>query len=279
MSRLRRHQAPFGAGVWAEIDAEAVRTIKLTLAGRKLFDFAGPLGWAACAIGTGRATDAAAPVEGVRASVRRALPLVELRIPFALDRRELESIDRGAEDADLEPVVQAARTAAMAEDGIVFRGFEAGQIGGVLSGAPDPLEIDDDYTRYPELVASALEQLRRHGVEGPYAIALGPRCYTALTRTANAGYPVIQHVRKLIDGPLVWAPALDGAVVVSQRGGDFRLTVGADFSIGYASHDDARVELYIEESLTFQALTPEAAVWLRYPTTAGTSPRRRGGRS
>jgi uncharacterized linocin/CFP29 family protein len=78
-------------------------------------------------------------------------------------------------------------------------------------------------------------------------------------------------VRDLIDGPLVWAPGLDGAVVLSMRGGDFQLTVGQDFSIGYLDHDAERVRLYIEESFTFWLQTPEAAVPLAFPTTqAGT---------
>jgi len=54
--------------------------------------------------------------------------------------------------------------------------------------------------------------------------------------------------------------SVDGAVVVSQRGGDFLLEVGEDLSIGYDSHDAEAVRLYLVESLTFRVLTPEAAV-------------------
>ena len=53
----------------------------------------------------------------------------------------------------------------------------------------------------------------------------------------------------------MWAPAVDGAVVLSQRGGDFELTVGQDFAIGYRSSDAASVDLYLEESTTFRVLT------------------------
>jgi uncharacterized linocin/CFP29 family protein len=108
----------------------------------------------------------------------------------------------------------------------------------------------------------------RNGVDGPYAIALGPRCYTGLNRTTEHGYPVIEHVRRLLSGPIVWAPAVDGAVVVSLRGGDFVMHVGQDFSIGYSSHTDTSVKLYIEESFTFLAFGPEAAVPLRYARAA-----------
>ena len=50
-----------------------------------------------------------------------------------------------------------------------------------------------------------------------------------------------------------------------MRGGDFELTVGQDFSIGYLEHNTERVRLYIEESFTFLVLTEQAAV----PLTAG----------
>ncbi len=68
------------------------------------------------------------------------------------------------------------------------------------------------------LVATALNRLRDAGVDGPFAVALSERCYTSLTESTAGGYPVLEHVRRLIDGPLVWAPGLDGAVVLSMRG-------------------------------------------------------------
>jgi uncharacterized linocin/CFP29 family protein len=105
-------------------------------------------------------------------------------------------------------------------------------------------------------------------VDGPYAIALGPRCYTGLTRTRDAGYPVIEHVRRLLDGPIVWAPTADGALILSLRGGDFQLSVGQDFSIGYLEHTAASVWLYLQESFTFRVNTPEASIPLRYQETA-----------
>ena len=98
--------------------------------------------------------------------------------------------------------------------------------------------ITDDYSEYPTHVAKAVAVLRAADIGGPYAIALGSRGYTGVTETTeHGGYPVFEHLRQILDGPVVWAPAVDGAVVLSQRGGDFELTVGQDFSIGYSSSD------------------------------------------
>jgi uncharacterized linocin/CFP29 family protein len=75
---------------------------------------------------------------------------------------------------------------------------------------------------------------------------------------------VMEHVKRLVDRHVIWAPGLDGAVVLSLRGGDFELSVGRDFAIGYDRHDSATAELYIQESFTFRILAAEAAVPLGY---------------
>jgi uncharacterized linocin/CFP29 family protein len=270
MSPLLRELAPVTAEALAMIEEEAKRTLKLKLAARKLVDFSGPLGWEASAVNTGRIERLSeAPAEGVEARVRKVQPLVELRVPFELQRDELDAIVRGAKDPVLDPVRDAASAAAMAEDRAVFRGYAAGGIGGIAEeAATASLTLSDDYVAYPGVVAEALNKLHLAGVEGPYGIALGPRCYTGLTKTTHGGFPVMEHVRRLLDGPLVWAPAVDGAVVLSLRGGDFELTVGQDFSIGYLDHTAAVVRLYLQESFTFRVLSAEAAVPLAYAKKA-----------
>ena len=63
--------------------------------------------------------------------------------------------------------------------------------------------------------------------------------------------------------------------MLTTRGGDFELQLGQDVSIGYLSHTDTSVRLYLQESLTFQLLTAEAVVPLtpaapeREPAPAG----------
>jgi len=69
-------------------------------------------------------------------------------------------------------------------------------------------------------------------------------------------------VNRIVDGNIVWAPAIQGAFVLTTRGGDFELNIGQDISIGYLSHTDSLVRLYLQETLTFRVLTSEAAVAL-----------------
>jgi uncharacterized linocin/CFP29 family protein len=205
------------------------------------------------------------PAQGIEARLRCVQPMVELRVPFELRRAELEALDRGAGDFDADPVIAAARAVAIAEDRAIFHGYVQAGINGICEmQAASAIALSDDYEIYPVLVATALNKLRNEGVSGPYAIALGERYYTDLTESTKGGYPVLEHVRKLVDGPLVWAPGLDGGLVMSTRGRDFILTVGQDFAIGYLDHDAERVRLYIEESFTFRIDSPQAAVPLAY---------------
>jgi len=115
---------------------------------------------------------------------------------------------------------------------------------------------------YPDIVAQAVSQLRLAGVNGPYALVLGSEPYTAVNGGSDEGYPVLQHIQRLIDGDIIWAPAIRGGFVLTTRGGDFELDLGQDISIGYLGHSETSVRLYLQESFTFRLLTTEAAVAL-----------------
>lgn len=275
MDDLLRSLAPFSAAAWTAIDDHARRVLRVNLAARQLVDFVGPLGWQHSAVNLGRVrelepeaapTVESAPSASVRPALRLVQPLVELRVPFELSRAELETVGRGAADPDLAPLTDAATKLARAEDAAVFRGFEHAGIAGITRRSPHPpLHIPQGYEAYPTVVADAVRILRMAGVDGPYAIALGPRCYSGLMQAmGRGGYPVLEVVRQVVGGEVVWAPAVDGAVVVSTRGGDFELTVGQDISIGYSDHDERVVHLYLLESFTFRVHTPEAGIWLTY---------------
>jgi len=113
-----------------------------------------------------------------------------------------------------------------------------------------------------------LSRLRLVGVNGPYSVLLGADAYTALAETSDHGYPVLEHIRRLVENEIIWAPAIPGAFVLTTRGGDFDLHIGQDVSIGYLSHTDAVVRLYLQETFTFLLLTTEAAVALVRPADA-----------
>jgi uncharacterized linocin/CFP29 family protein len=195
--------------------------------------------------------------------------LVEVRVPFALDREQIDDVERGSDDSDWQPAKDAAQKIAYAEDRAIFEGYAAAGIGGIRQGTSNPImTLPADVREYPDAIAQALSKLRLAGVNGPYSVVLGAAAYTALAETTDNGYPVLDHVKKLVKDDIIWAPALEGAFVLSTRGGDFDLQIGQDVSIGYLSHTDSVVRLYLQEAFTFRLLTSEASVALSPPAPA-----------
>ena len=263
MNNLHRELAPISDAAWADIEEETTRTLKRHLAGRRVIDVRGAGGVGLSAVGTGHLKTIAAPVDGLLARRRDVKALVEFRVPFELDRQQIDDVERGANDSDWQPAKDAAQKIAHAEDRAIFEGYAAAGIVGIREGTSNPrMTLPADVREYPDAIAQALSQLRLVGVNGPYSVLLGADAYTALAETSDNGYPVLEQIKKLVKDEIIWTPATTGAFVLTTRGGDFDLHIGQDVSIGYLSHTDSIVHLYLQETLTFLLLTSEAAVAL-----------------
>lgn len=263
MNNLHRELAPISDSAWADLEAEASRTLKRHLAARRVVDVPEAKGLALAAVGTGHGREIAANRDGVTAFLRDANAVVELRAPFELARQAIDDVERGAMDSDWSPLKEAARAMAFAEDRAVVDGYAAAGIQGIREGSSHaPIALPSSVTRYPEAVAHAISELRLAGVEGPYALVLGADAYTLVSGGSDEGYPILHHVERLADGGVIWAPGIEGGLVLSTRGGDFELDLGQDLSIGYQSHSATAVQLYFFETFTFRMLTAEAAVSL-----------------
>jgi uncharacterized linocin/CFP29 family protein len=275
MDLLKRKKAPLTDEAWQQVDEEARRVLKLHLAGRKVVDFSGPHGWKLGGVNTGRLKPIGkTPTGGVSYALRHVQPLVELRAPFTMKIAELDDASRGAGDLDLDPVIAVAERVAHAEDTAIFHGFKDGQVTGIIEATPHaPIPVTG-ILEWPRAVVAALEVLRKAGMNGPYALALGLQAYDELDADSEDGYPLRRRFEEsLRDVSLVWAPALQGgAVLLSVRGGDYELTVGQDLSIGYGVHDRTDVELFLTESFTFRVLEEKAAILLSRPTVKDKSP-------
>lgn len=268
-THLLRDLAPIPARAWKTIDDEARERLTPLLAARRLADWSGPGGWDKSAVSLGRADTldgppAGADAEGARLRRRRVQPLAEVRMPFTVRLDEIEDIQRGTDDPDLDDLARAARAIAEIENRTVFHGWQAAGITGITeASAYKSTKLGTDCDAYPGIVAAAVDRLRRGGVDGPYALAIGPEGYTRIVQTTeHGGHLLLDHLKQVIGGPILWTPGVKGAIVASQRGGDFSLDVGQDVAVGYHHHDADTVHLYLEESFTFRVLEPDAAVTL-----------------
>ncbi|WP_029137442.1 family 1 encapsulin nanocompartment shell protein [Nakamurella lactea] len=267
MNNLHRELAPISDPAWAQIEEEARRTFVRNLAGRRVVDVVGPAGTELSAVGTGHLRRLDTPPGEVIVRQRDVQPLIELRMPFTVARDAVDDVERGAQDSDWQPVKDAATRIAFAEDHAIFHGLAAAGIGGIAPGSSNaPLPLPSDVRELPDAIARAVSALRLAGVDGPYNLLLSANLYTAVAETTDHGYPIRDHLTRMLhDGDVIWAPAIDGALLLSTRGGDYQLQLGQDLSIGYLSHDPERIELYLQESMTFLAFTAESSV----PLTAG----------
>lgn len=264
MNHLLRSHAPISDVGWEQIDDEAKERLEPALAARRLVDFTGPLGWQHSATNLGRVKPLEdPPVEGVAALRREVLPLVELRADFSVSRAELRDIDRGAVDADFDSLDRAAHQIATAENTAVLHGWGE-LIRGIVELAPhQERALGSDPLNFPQVITAAVSDLRTSGIDGPYGLALDPGHHRLATETAeHGGTLLIEHLREILGGPIVWTPGVHGGAVISLRGGDFLFESGQDLAVGYESHDGDEVRLYIQESFSFRVATPEAAAAL-----------------
>lgn len=268
-THLLRDLAPIPDAAWKTIDDEARERLRPLLAARRLADWVGPGGWRHSARDLGRvqALDST-PTESssarFRAARRVVQPLVEFSVDFQVGRGEIDAIQRGAASPEFDDLAVAAREAAELENRSVFHGWEEAGIAGLTARSPHQGQpLGTDCQAYPATVARAVDQLRCSGIEGPYALVIGPVGYTRIVETAEqGGHLLLDHLEHVLGGPVLWAPGVDGAVVVSKRGGDVVLDVGQDYAIGYRDHDAEAVHLYLEASFTVEVLEPDAAVTL-----------------
>ncbi|HKA02694.1 MAG TPA: family 1 encapsulin nanocompartment shell protein [Acidimicrobiales bacterium] len=264
-NHLLRELAPLSDAAWSQVDTEARTRLTTQLAARKLVDFDGPHGWMHSAVSLGHVTSIAAPAAGpAQVRQRQVLAIVEVRVPFSVGRDAIEDAGRGADDIDLSELDDASRKFGVIENTTVFHGYEAAGITGITrASSHDSMALGEDFDAYPTTVARAVSTLRSAGIDGPYGLAIGPTGYTGIIETTeHGGLLLLDHLHQILGGPVVWAPGVDGAVVLSLRGGDFQFVSGQDLSIGYLAHDAEIVRLYLEESFAFRVIEPDAAVAL-----------------
>lgn len=271
MSLFKREHAPITEEAWKRIDAVARDALATSLKARRFVDVSDPLGWDYSALGLGRLDIAdASPIDEVAFGLRRVQPLVETRVRCELDIWELDNLSRGAPDVDLAALESAARRAARFEDRAILLGLEQARIEGLAgSTSHAALEYEHEPAGFLSAVSSGMVSLRRAAIEGPFALVVDEETFLFLA-SAPTGYPFLKQVGSMLGGPVVESDLVEGGLLVSLRGGDFRLTLGQDFSVGYETHDSRTVRLFITESFTFRSMEPRAVISLE---RAGAKPR------
>ncbi|MFW5708339.1 MAG: family 1 encapsulin nanocompartment shell protein [Bacteroidota bacterium] len=258
MDILRKSLAPISDKAWKEINETSKDVLTSVLSARKFVDVEGPKGWDFAALSTGRIDVPENQDGALEYGVHQVLPLVEVRIPFELNIWELDNVARGAEDIDLDSLEEAAREIAKFEENAIFEGFKAANIKGLKScNEYDTPAFPENGEDIPAAVANVLAQFKANSIEGPYSLVLSQEKWQKVNSVVK-GYPMRKQLESLLGGSIIMAPNIDGAYIVSERGGDLKMVIGQDISIGYKAHNSKTVQLYYTESFTFQIIEPAA---------------------
>ncbi len=263
MDILKRSLAPIFPAAWDEIDEQAKIALKAVLAGRKVVDVTGPLGWNCDAVSEGTLSLVEkSPVENVNYGIRESLPLVEIRIPFILSMWDVDNISRNSKTVDFTPVIEAARKAALFEDTAIFQGLEeAGILGLEIEADNETVELGLDDESILTAVVEGMTTLNDRSMEGPYALVCSLPLWKKI-KTSAKGYPLLKRIKDALgdDCRIVLSPQYETAMLISMKEGNNELVIGQDFSIGYQSHTNTDVSFYITETFTFRTLAPESIV-------------------
>jgi uncharacterized linocin/CFP29 family protein len=259
MDFLKRQLAPLTEEAWHGIDERATEVLRSILTARKVVHVDGPKGLNHTVIPEGRLAILEEDSEKVCTGLFKVKSLVETRTSFTLDRWEMDNLTRGARDVDLKPLEEATRKAALFEENAIFNGYEKGNIEGLVQAADKTLEFGQDASSIMDALTDGVLTLQNNFVTTPLVLVTGEKVWHQINHEAGV-YPLYKQIMELIEGGILFSPALEGALLLPYDHEDLELNLGIDFSIGYHDHDAKEVRLYIAESFTFRALDPALIV-------------------
>jgi len=265
MNILRKPLAPVSEKAWEEIIKRTKEVLDNYLTARKFTDLNGPKGLETAGISTGRLNvPDNQPDDGVNYGIREFMPLIEVRKPFELDMWELDNIERGAKDINLAPLENAARQLAVFEENVIYNGFQPVKIVGLEEAAEgNPVALPDDANAFLKEVGNQIIKFKSNAVQGPYTLIINEKEWLELIKLSE-GYPIQKQLKSVLGGKVLIHHFNKNSYLLSERGGDYELVVGQDYTLGYDSHSTSTVKLFITGSFTFRVLGPETiAVFTR----------------
>lgn len=252
---------PIPKEAWNEIKEEAVTVLNSALSARKVINLEGPKGMDHPAVPLGRLNiTEGTRKDQVRHGIHKMLPMIELKSPFTLDIHEVETIARGARDADLDPVMEAAAKLATAEDKIIYKGYKKAEIPGITTTSENTsIKWPEDPEDIPKTVSEAILSLQYKNIDGPYHLVLDCEKWKEINMMVG-GYVLKKQLDEIIDGDIVLNKNTNDNLMLSGRGDDFTMTLGKDVSLGYEYQEQELLRLYLLESFTFLVTEPRASV-------------------
>lgn len=253
MDIFKRNLAPISDQAWQEIDLRAEDVISSQLTTRKTLKVNGPFGLSFTSVPTGRLDLLENKTSNVKLGMYNNKPLLETRISFELSKWELDNLLRGAKDIELGALEDAAKEIARFEDDVIYNGNKDAGITGLMeeSGLEKTVKLESQDIL--SAVSEALIDLKNAFVEGPFNFIVSRKLYNALNKVHGSRL-LRMIVQEMIGGQVIVSEMIDGGLLLPLAHDDIEFTIGQEYTIGYESHSDDLVKLFIMNSFTLRVL-------------------------
>lgn len=265
MEILNRGNAPFGDGVWGEVDTVMGEFLSKRLTLRSVVDFVDGYGYDTDAITTKQLKKVQSK-GGLSISTREPLRMVEIKKSFKLPAEVIEDIKRGVSDYDDSVFADATNEFAASENNMILQGIKQAGIEGILANK-EVQSINANSTKeILSAVAKAIGMFNKEFVQGGFKLVISSATMAKLYTEFFDGISVKAKLDDILStGQIVINEDIgdDTALIISQQGEDFEFYSGLDVSIGFEKELKDGVELFLLETCAFRVLGPEAAIAIK----------------
>lgn len=262
MEILNRSQAPFGNGVWTEIETVLGEFLSKRLNIRSVIDFNDTITYDDDAIPT-KELQEVSNKKGLTVSTREPIKIIEVKKTFNISKSVIEHIKRGVVDYDDKELMSAANEFATIENNMILQGLDEANITGIIKD-PEVESIEAKSTK--DILASVAKSLgvfNKNFVDGEYKLVISSGTLAKLYTEFFDGISVKAKLDDILGAGNIMVNediGDDTAILLSQRGGDFEFFSGLDISIGFEKETDKNVTLFLIQTCAFRILGPEAAI-------------------
>ncbi|TVR73248.1 MAG: bacteriocin [Marinilabiliales bacterium] len=263
MDILKQSLAPLSDEAWQEIKSAAKQILSSHLSARRFASISGPMGWDYAAVPTGRLDiPGGQDKKGVVYGIHKVQPLIEPRISFKLNIWELDNLARGARDADLDQLEEAAVKLAEFEEKTVYYGIKNASVTGLKDvNSSEKLQLPGSIEGLLSTVSEGITKMMDASVTGPWTLVVSPALWKQISSHFK-GYPLKLQLEKLLGGPVIMGHFIEEAFLVPSAAEDINLVIGQDISIGYESHNEKEVRLFLTESFTLRVNDPASVIMI-----------------
>lgn len=264
MEILNRINAPFGSGVWSELDNTLGKFLAKRLNLRGIIDFNQGYTYDDDAIST-KSLNEVSNKKGLSIGTRVPIKMVEVKKTFSLNKDVIEDIKRGIEDYDDSALANAANEFATVENTMILNGLKEANIEGIIANKEVESLTVNSTKEILSAVAKSLGIFNKNFVEGNIKLILSSSTLAKLYTEFFDGISVKAKIDDILgSGNIVVNEDIGDktALLLSQRGEDFEFFSGLDVSLGYEKELKDGIELFLIQTCAFRVLGPEAAVVL-----------------